>query len=188
MAAQLNISQSTFSNWERGNYEPDNESLGKLADVFGVTIDYLLGRLEKPHHAPEKKPSRRIPVLGEVPAGIPIEAIEEVLDWEEIGEDLIRGGHEYIGLLVKGDSMEPVYLNGDTLIIRLQPCADTGDDAVVFVNGEDATFKRITSTPKGLTLRPLNPNYEPLFFTNQEIEELPVRVLGIAVEVRRKIR
>lgn len=182
LANTIGVSRSTVAMWETDGSQPDNETLAKLADYFGVSVDFLLGR-NRP-----KKPYRRIPVLGRVPAGIPIEAVEDEVDWEDIGEEFLRTGHEYIGLLVKGDSMLPNYQDSDVLIVRLQPTAETGDDAVVFVNGDDATFKRISRAPNGIHLRPLNPEYDPLFFTNEEIEELPIRVLGVAVEVRRKLR
>lgn len=84
--------------------------------------------------------------------------------------------------------MAPVYLDRDVIIVRIQDDADPGDDAVVFINGEDATFKRIGKTTEGITLRPINPQYEPMFFSNTEVESLPIRVLGIAVEIRRTIR
>lgn len=188
LAVDLCVSQPTISAWETGAKQPSSKSAAKIADYFDVSIDYLLGRSDvRKNTQRHKKPFLRIPVLGTVPAGIPVEAMEDIEDWEELGEEYMDG-REYIGLKIHGTSMEPEYRNGDVLIVRIQNTADTGDDAVVFVNGDDATFKRISRNKDGLILRPLNPEYEPLHFSNEEIVELPIRVFGVAVEFRRTIR
>lgn len=126
-----------------------------------------------------------IPVLGTVPAGIPLEAIEEVLDYEEITEDMARNG-KYIALQIKGDSMLPTICNGDVVIVRLQPDVESGETAIVMVNGDDATCKKVVKHTSGITIVPNNPAYEPRFFTNEEISSTPVRILGKVVELRRK--
>lgn len=84
--------------------------------------------------------------------------------------------------------MLPEYRAGDVLILRKQEDCETGDDCAVMVNGSDATFKRIRRNEKGITLQPLNPAYDPTFYTNHEVIDLPVRIIGIVVEVRRKIK
>ncbi len=128
-------------------------------------------------------------MLGQIPAGIPIEAIEDVLDYEDLSEREANDGFEYFGLRIKGSSMYPEYLDGDTIIVRRQDTADTGDDAVVMVNGNDATFKRIKRSEDGIILMPINTtDFEPTFYSNAQIESLPIRVLGICVELRRKKR
>ena len=186
VAETLGVSAPTVSEWESGKKFPAGKNLLELSRLLSCSTDYLLGQSNDP--SMRAKPFRRIPVLGSVPAGIPIEAIHDEVDWEELGEEYLDTGFDYIGLLIKGDSMLPEYRNGDVVIIRVQADADSGDDAVVFVNSDDATFKRFSRTEKGITLRPLNPDYEPMFFTPREVHALPVQVFGIAVEVRRKIR
>ena len=133
---------------------------------------------------PEQSKGIRIPVLGVVPAGIPIEAIEEILEYEEITPEMAKSG-EYFGLKVKGDSMSPNILEGDVLIVRKQEDANSGDICVVMVNGDDATVKKIKKDPKGLTLIPNNPAYDVTYFTNEEIVSIPVRIIGKVVESRR---
>lgn len=182
LAEKLGVKQSAVGMWESGRNNPEYGRLEEIASVFGITIDELING-----PAAKKKPFIRVPVLGSVPAGVPVQAIEDVVDWEELGEEYMDG-REYVGIVVKGHSMEPTFLDGDVLIVQLQETADTGDDAIVFINGDDATFKRIRRNLKGVTLQPLNPEYEPLTFTNREIEELPVRIFGVAVEIRRKLR
>lgn len=135
----------------------------------------------------EQTVNYRIPVLGIIPAGVPIEAIEDILDYEEISPEMLKGGKEYFALKIKGDSMSPKYLDGDVVIFLKQDCADDSDDCCVYVNGYDATFKRIRLNQTGIVLQPINTNYEPMFFTNEQIEALPVRIIGKAVEIRRKI-
>ena len=155
------------------------DTLKKLANFFNVTTDYLLGKDIKDNNKGVK-----IPVLGVVPAGVPIEAIEEILEYEEITPEMAKSG-EYFGLKVKGDSMSPNILEGDVLIVRKQEDANSGDICVVMVNGDDATVKKIKKDPKGLTLIPNNPAYDVTYFTNEEIVSIPVRIIGKVVESRR---
>lgn len=150
--------------------------LSAIADYFGVDADTLLRDGERPRV--------RIPVYGKVAAGIPIDAIEDICGYEEITPELAATGR-FIALAVKGDSMSPVICNGDTILIRLQSDADTGDTVVAMVNGGEATCKRIKKEPGGVWLLPNNPDYEPMFFSNDEIESLPVTILGKVTELRR---
>ena len=129
----------------------------------------------------------RIPVLGRVVAGIPIEAIEEVIDWEEIPQRLAASG-KFFALRVCGHSMEPRILEGDVVIVRQQEDVDSGDIAIVMVNGDEATVKRVKKQEDGITLIATNTSvYEPHFYSNQEIRDLPVRILGKVVELRGKM-
>lgn len=182
VAKALNIPQSTLSTYETGRYEPDTEMLKKLADYYEVSVDELLGR-------PRAGKAIRIPVLGSVPAGIPLEAVENIVDWEELPSDMAKGGKEYFALQVSGDSMYPKYLNGDIVIVRKQPVCENGDDCVVYVNGYDATLKTVRlNLNGGLTIEPINPQYPPRTFTPEEIDILPVSIAGVVVELRRKIK
>jgi len=126
-----------------------------------------------------------VPVLGDVPAGIPLEAIQDVLDWEEISEEMARAG-EYFALRIRGDSMEPKFSEGDVVIVRKQEAVDNGQVAVVMVNGNDATVKKFYKTPAGVMLVGNNPTFPPLNYTPEQVEQLPVRVIGRVVELRAK--
>lgn len=182
LAKMLSVSQAALSGYETGKYQADTATYQKMAEIFGVTVDYLLGG----EAAPVKKNTIHIPVLGRVAAGIPIEAIEEVIDYEDLDADTFGDG-EYFGLQVKGHSMEPKISDGDVVIVRRQPDVENNEIAVVLVNGDDATVKRIKKGPQGVTLLPSNPAYEPMFYTNEEIESLPVKVIGRVVELRAKL-
>lgn len=155
----------------------------KIASYLGVTVGYLLGKEEAPQE--NRRKGVKIPVLGIVPAGIPIEAIQDIIDYEDITEDMARNG-EYIGLKVKGDSMIPKICDGDVVIVRLQPDVESGETAIVMINGDDATCKKVVKHQGGITLVPNNPAYEPRYFTTDEINSTPVRVIGKVVELRRK--
>lgn len=127
-------------------------------------------------------------VYGTIPAGIPMECIEDIIDTEEISADMLKGGKQYFGLKIKGNSMEPDYLDGDVIIFQKQDDCENGDDCVVMVNGNDGTFKRVFKNENGIILQPLNPTYSPMVYSNEEIEKLPVRILGVVEEIRRKKR
>lgn len=180
VANYIGLTQGAYSNWERGETKIDGVQLSRLAELFEVSVDYLLGKTDIPGNK-----YIRIPVLGRVAAGIPIDAIEEVIDWEDISAEAAGDG-EYFGLQIKGHSMEPKISDGDIVIVRRQPDVDSGDIAVVLVNGDDATVKKVKKSPQGVTLIPSNPAYEPMYYSNKEIESLPVQILGRVVELRAK--
>lgn len=183
VAEALNIARNTYNQYETGKRAPDIETLCRIANFFGVSVDYLVGHVEEARRVIK----RTIPVLGTIPAGVPMEAIEDIIDYEDLSPEEAADSHEYFGLKIRGRSMMPEYLDGDTIIVRKQDTAQTGDDAVVLVNGDDATFKRLQISKDGITLIPLNTaEYSPVFYTNAQIEALPVRVLGVCVELRRK--
>ena len=115
-----------------------------------------------------------------------MECIEDVIDTEEIDADMLKGGKQYFGLKIKGDSMYPEYLDNDTIILEKVDDCESGDDCVIMVNGNDATFKRVFKNQNGIILQPLNNNYQPMIYTNEQIEDLPVRVIGKVVELRRR--
>lgn len=184
LAKVLYVNQTAISQWERGVTTPSPPLLLKLSEMYGVSTDYLLGK-----DTSEDDSGIRIPVLGSIPAGIPLEAIEDVIDWEEIPAAMLAGGKEYFALRVVGNSMYPEYLEGDTVIVRKTPVCSSGDVCVVYVNGYDATLKQVRLEAKGeLTIIPRNPEYPPRTFTRQEIAELPVSIAGVVVELRRKIK
>lgn len=153
-------------------------TLQRIADAAGVPLSYITGEITD---GPVK-----IPVLGYVAAGIPLEAITEILDYEEIRADMLKDGSEYFALQIKGSSMEPRIKNGDVVIVRKQPDCNSGDVAIVSVNGDDATCKRIMKHESGITLVPFNPAFETVFFPNNEIIEKPITIWGKVVELRAK--
>ena len=187
LSKQLNISRSTIGMYEKGAREPDFETLELIADYFNVDTDYLLGRTAKTTYIPSSalRKGVSINVLGRVAAGIPIDAIEEVIDTEEITEEMAKTG-EFFGLKIKGNSMEPRIYENDVVIVRQQNDAESGDVVIATINGDEATCKRLRKYRDGIELISNNPSYEPMFFSNEEILSKPVRIIGKVVELRGK--
>ena len=179
LASLCGVHQTAVSQWEKGRTDPDKNSIITLSEIFNVSADTIMG-LEQRN---EKK--NLIPVLGYVRAGIPIEAVQEILDYEEISESMAASG-EHFALRVTGDSMEPRICDGDVVIVRRQSDVDSGDIAVVLVNSMDATIKKIIKKGTSISLVPFNPNYDVTIFTAQEIASLPVTIVGKVVELRGK--
>lgn len=191
-ARQFSVATGTIAMWETGKREPDFSTMERLADFFEVSVDFLLGRAgsadgrsPRAYSTDSERGRNLIPILGRVQAGVPVEAVEDFLGYEEYSG---RGGNAdgYFALEVRGESMEPKISSGDVVIVRKQDDCDNGDLAVVLVSGEDATVKRIKKSAAGIMLIPNNPAFEPMFFSNEEIEALPVTILGKVVELRAK--
>lgn len=179
LARAIGVSPSTISMYEVGKREPDFETEEMIADFFNVSISNLRGK------STEDTDTIRVPVLGSVAAGIPIEMIEDIVDWEELDSRIFSAG-SYFGLRIKGDSMAPRILDGDTVIVRRQDDADSGEVAIVTVNGDEATCKRIRKLRDGIELIPINASFPPCFFSAEEVEKKPVRIIGRVVELRAK--
>lgn len=185
----LDISPSAIGMYEQGRRIPDISTLKKISSFFSVSVDYLIEN-NLQNDANKTPPSSgkgiRIPVLGRVVAGIPIEAVEEILDYEEITPELAATG-EFFALKIRGHSMEPRMMEGDVVIVRKQEYVESGDVAIVLVNGNEATVKRVKKQEEGITLIATNTSvYEPHFYSNKEIKNLPVQILGKVVELRGK--
>ncbi|MEE1504355.1 MAG: XRE family transcriptional regulator [Acutalibacteraceae bacterium] len=178
LAELCGVHQTAVSQWEKGRTLPDKSTLIKLSDIFGVSIDTLMKK-----NSPSNKNS--IPVLGYVRAGCPAEAIENIIDYEDISPEMAAKG-EYFGLKVVGDSMTPRICQDDVVIVRKQNHIENGEIGVVLINNLDATIKKVIKNGTGMTLIPFNPEYEPLFFSADEIVTLPVTILGKVVELRGK--
>lgn len=183
VANYLGIKEATAQRYESGdikNIPYDNIVL--MSKLFDCSPQYLMGW---ENENSSNKKGIKIPVLGKVPAGVPIEAVEDIIDYEEIPEELSKDG-EFFGLQIKGDSMEPRICSGDVVIVRKQDDAETGDLVIAMINGNEATCKRLMKYENGIRLMPNNPAYEPLYFSNKEIEEKPVKIIGKVVENRQK--
>lgn len=188
----LGFNKSAVSTWCNGTRLPRMDKVNMLAEYFNINrSDLIEERLPaSADDLPSSDQKQRskgivIKVYGRVAAGIPIEMIEDVIDTEEIPEDMAKTG-SFFGLLIKGDSMLPNICDGDTVIIRCQEDAENGDTVIVTVNGNDATCKRLRKYKDGIELVPNNPAYDPIYFSNKDIIEKPVRILGKVVELRRK--
>lgn len=176
--------KSTIYRYLKGEMCPKITTVKIISQMFNINPAWLMG-YDVPKNLIYAKKSIRIPVLGSIPAGVPIEMIQDIIDWEDISEDMLKGGKEYFALKVNGDSMYPEYLNGDIIIVLKQNDCENGQDCVVAVNGDDATFKRVYKLNGGITLQPLNNSYLPVFYSNEDILNKPVKILGTVKQIRR---
>ena len=184
VSEKLKISVPALSRYESGTYEPKSLSIvSDFARLYNVTTDYLLG-LNLTYFESE---ATTIYVYGVIPAGIPMECIEDIIDTEEISASMLTGGKEYFGLKIKGTSMAETYQDGDIVIFEKREDCENGQDCVVMVNGNDGTFKRVFKNENGIILQPLNPAFQPMVYTNEQIASLPIRIIGVAREIRRKL-
>ena len=180
----LGFKMPTFSDWINAKTYPRIDKIELMANYFGITKADLVEE-----HAQEQKHNMRkgvvINVLGRVAAGIPIEAIEDVIDTEEITEELASTG-EFFGLQIHGKSMEPRMKEGDIVIVRKQDDAESGDIVIAMVNGDEATCKKLIKHEQGISLVSFNSEFEPMYFTPIDIQEKPVKIIGRVVELRAK--
>ena len=184
LATAIGVSRSTVAMWENGSSQPDNSMLIKLSELFNVSVDYLLGRDETPISSPSVS-GTWIPVLGKVQAGVPVEAIQDIIDYEDIS-NISKDPSEYFALQVKGQSMEPKFSEGDVVIVKKQDTAEDGEIVIALVNGDEATIKKLKKRADGIVLLPLNQQFDMMYYTADDIEKLPVRILGKVVELRAK--
>lgn len=193
---RVGVNKSTILRWENGQTEKFKlTTLEILATFYDVNTEWLMG-LDVPMERNFDKNitglnktnnnSAVVFVYGTIPAGVPMECIEDIIDTEEISSDMLKGDKQFFGLKVKGDSMFPDYLDGDTLILEKTSDFENGQDCVVMINGNDGTFKRVFKNEQGVILQPLNNNYQPMIYSNEQIETLPIRIIGRVVELRRK--
>ena len=186
VADYVGVSEATVSRWESGNIaNMRRDRISALAEILKVSPIDVMGITERNESPQLTSKGVLIPVLGYVRAGVPIEAVEEILDYEEISQEQARTG-EFFALKIKGDSMEPKISEGDVVIVRKQSTVENGELAVVLVNGDDATVKKFYRSNNGIKLVSTNPKFDPLFYTPTEVNSLPVSVIGRVVELRAK--
>ena len=181
LARRVGIAKSAISRYFNGTRELPLNRIGDFASALHTSPNFLLGMEEEP----PKPQGIKIPVLGTVAAGIPISAVEDILDYEEIPQSWQNQG-EFFGLRIKGDSMKPDINNGDTVIVKQQSTANNGDVVIALVNGDDATCKKFEKLDNGIMLISNNSEYSPMYFSNEEVATKPVVIVGRVVELRRK--
>lgn len=171
------MSKSTLQRYETGGIKNiPLDRLKVLASALKVSPSFLMG-WETETLSPIKIRTKKITVYGSIPAGIPVDSIEDIIGEFEFPANFLTPGAIYIGLKVKGESMKPDYLDGDVLAIKLQPDCETGQIAAVYVNGYDATLKKIIKKENAIILEPLNKEYETQIFIGKEMEQ--IKIMGI---------
>lgn len=185
IAKSIGVSPQTFNTWCKGIAIPRMGKVQALADYFNINKSDLIEDKKLNIDTVPIESGYTIPVLGRVAAGYGKEAVEEVIGQIEISPALSAKG-DYFGLLIKGDSMIPTLYDGDTVIVQRVDDAESGDLVIALVNGHDATCKRLQKYAEGIALIPQNLVYEPMRFTESEIDTTPVKILGKVIEMRRK--
>lgn len=188
LAEKLGMNLRTYGSYERGERDISTAVLLNICKALDISSDYLLGRgLEETTQDVEKyTPGAMIPipVVGSVAAGYTCLAETDIIGYELVDKELILDGYEYMWLRVRGDSMEPMILEGDLVLVRLQPSVDSGDYGVVIVDEEDGLVKRIELDKNTITLISFNPYYPPREFKNGDTTR--VRIVGKVIESKRK--
>lgn len=184
IANACGVSEATVSRWESGDIVNMKRSrIAQLAKVLNVSPSLLIHDDYDVLINYNSATKLQVPVLGIVPCGEPIEAIEDIIEWIEVVPSQAKG---HFGLIAKGDSMSPYILDGDILIVKYTPEVNSGKIAIVKVNGDEATCKRLMINDAGITLMPYNPTYQPMMFSPQDVEDKPVIIIGEVVEIRRR--
>lgn len=227
LAKILNVKNTTISNYEAGRSYPDFDTLTKIADYFGVSVDYLIGRIDTEYPIIEKvdvveedkeygipdteieklrdsfqkaliefiqnsditnviipKGYKKVPIVGRIRAGEPILAEENIEGYTIVDEEDVRGG-DYFFLRVEGDSMiNARIMDGDYVFVRRQPDVENGEIAVVRINGEEATVKRVHKVNDNIILEPANPKYKPIVFTKKDLQEGKLEIIGKVVYIK----
>ena len=196
LADKVGVDRSTISRIENGEIETTIDNAMKIAKVLCVNIEDLITKdlsFDNGTLIDVDYDTIQIPVFGTIKAGIAIEAQQDILEYVDIPKDWIKGGKSYYGLKISGDSMFPKYNENDIVIFEHTEdyILANNKDCAVMVNGFDATFKNVTITESGITLVPFNLNnsdgYKPTFYNKEQIENLPVRIVGIAREKRTRL-
>lgn len=128
----------------------------------------------------------KIPVLGIVKAGYDYLAQENWIGTVDVETSLVGNVEDYFALKIHGDSMSPVLVEDDIVIIKKQNDFESGDIVVAIINGNEATIKKGKKSDNSILLQPLNPSYEPLIFTNSEMKTIPVEIIGIVKQLKRE--
>lgn len=183
----LGLNKSAVSTWCNGTRLPRMDKVTMLAKYFNISQSDLLDTPFSKNSADSLSQHKGVPVkvLERVVSGIPIEAITDIIGEEDISEELAQTG-EFFGLKINGDSMEPDIHNGDTVIVRKQEDAESDEIVITLINGSDGICKRLKKYQDSIALVSMNPNYEPMYFNQKELEKNPVQIVGKVVELRRK--
>lgn len=186
VAEELETSAVNISRYENGDRKTNQDILFKLSQLFGVSINDFFPPVDNAKFIDLISNTIKIPVLGFIKAGVPIEAQEDIIDYVDIPAIWTKGGKDFYALKISGDSMTPKYNEGDIVIFEQTKDYEAGrnKDCAVMVNCTECTFKKVFIDEQGITLQPYNMNYEPMRFTKEQAMQLPITIVGIAKEKR----
>ena len=186
------VSDKAVSSWENEARSPKLGSIQKICDHFNIDLKAFIDEsndeynpsVKLPKEAIPYAPSHKAPIVGSIPAGYPVLALEDIEGYADIP---YSDEENYFFLRVKGDSMEPKISTGDLVLIRRQNVADNGQIVAARVNGDEATLKRYKQQGDTILLLPENPKYNPYVVSTKEFETGYAQIIGVAIELRRDI-
>ena len=169
---------------------PTLDSVKYISNAMNIPIDDLLKMLDDEQEFKLNEdvlPNNLnvIPILGTVKAGYDWLAEENVVDYVTLKEN-IPNIKEYYALKITGDSMLPLLSEGDLVIVHDQDDVECGQTAVIIINGEEATVKKVVKTNEGIELHSMNPYYPVKKFTYEDMKSIPVKIIGIVKEAKIK--
>lgn len=181
VANYVGVSMPTVTRWESGEIKNiKNDKILKLATILEIDPMTLI-TWDQQEDAQQAKKMK--PVLGFVKAGYDLVAEEQLLGYEEVSDSESNKGDYF--LQVQGDSMTGSHIfDGSKVYIKSQSDVTSGDIAVVIINGDEATIKKVIKEKDLLILEATNPAYENRYFTAQEVNELPVSIIGKVVSCK----
>lgn len=185
LSEKTGIDKSKISSYMSGRYKAKQDGVYLLAQALNVSEVWLMGYDVPMESIPIKKIDKiKIPVLGKVKAGYNYLAQENIIGYESI--DNVSDPENYYALQVTGDSMEPLFSDGDIAIVHKQDDFDSGNTCIILVNGDEATVKKVVKMDDGIDLIAMNPYYPVRHFTKNEMNEIPVKIIGKVVEARKR--
>lgn len=192
LADAIGVDRSTVSRIENGEIETTVDNAIKIANKLNVSLNDLVSkdlRFDNGELIDVSSNIIKIPVYGTIKAGIPIESQPDIIDYVEIPKNWTRGGKKFYGLQLSGDSMFPKYNDKDIVIFEQNDDVElfNGKDVAIMINGTESTFKKILVNEQGIVLQPYNMAYDIMMFSKEQVEQLPIKVVGIAREKRTKI-
>ena len=172
VAEEVGVSLSTYYRWISGeSTKLKKTTIQKLSKVLDCDIEEVI-----------EETNRIKPILGNVKAGYDLWADQDIEGYIELGQADAQKGDYF--LRVVGDSMEGAHIyDGDLVYVQSCSTVESGRIAVVMI-GDEATIKKVYYKNDLMILEAANPKYESKFFTMQEVEEMPVRVIGLVRFVR----
>lgn len=192
LAKKMDKDYSTIGKWELGQRSPIMTDVIKIADIFQVSLEKLIGSsmiYDNAEVVDMDSDIVKIPVYGTIKAGIPIESQSDIIDYIDIPKEWTRGDKKFYALKISGDSMFPKYSENDIVIFEQNDDKElyNGKDCAVMINGTESTFKKVLLNDQGIVLQPYNTAYDIMMYSNEQIEQLPIKVVGIAREKRTKL-
>ena len=188
LSNDLHLSYSTVNDWYNGKNYPRPDKINLLANYFNISTSDLTEEQDKHTDNTKNNGSVIVPVLGRIPAGIPLEAIEEIIDYEEIPAKWLNGDKQFFALKIKDNSMAPFIQKDDIVLSVFKNVVNNNEIAVLNIGNEDAVLRKISYTNHGIIIYGINiTEHQPHFYSNSELKTTPIKVIGKVVEIRRKL-